>query len=352
MQDASPPLGVTARELALHRRALFQLAYRMTGSALDADDIVQETFVRALAHPPADLERPLRPYLVRIAVNLARDALRARRRRAYSGPWLPEPVPTEELVGGLLPGPEARYGERESVGIAFLVALEALSTDQRAVLVLRDVLDYSVAETAEALGFGEPKVKTAHHRARAALARYEATRQPVVDGSEARELMRALSVHLATGNLRALLALLAEDVRATHDAGGEFFAAQRVVIGRERVAKVHLRITRLARARLSFCELNGTLALVADVPSEHPRVPRRTVAFVSPARRGTIARIDVVAATQKLGRVEFHALREPGLGEAWRFVRAALRRPGLVGVWSLVFGPRALRRAHPRSALR
>src|SRR5579859_1118474 len=106
-------------------RSLWGLAYRMTGSAADADDVVQETFVRAVERPPARLDEPLRPWLTRVAVNLARDALRRRKRRAYVGPWLPFPLEGdafEELVADPAPSAEARYDLRESASFAFLVA--------------------------------------------------------------------------------------------------------------------------------------------------------------------------------------------------------------------------------------
>ena len=134
-----PP--ATASELAAHQPLLWRLCYRMTGSAADADDLVQETFVRAIAQPPRDQERDLRPWLVQVALNLSRDHLRRRKRRAYEGPWLPAPIETEGF--SLEAHPEARYSELESVSSAFLLALEALSPRQRAVLLLCDVLGYS-----------------------------------------------------------------------------------------------------------------------------------------------------------------------------------------------------------------
>src|SRR5262249_19981032 len=123
------------------------------GSAADADDIVQETFVRWLAQPTAELSPS---WLTRVATNLGIDALRERRRRGYPGPWLPAPV-ADDLGGSidLLPSdeidPGTRYDLAESATLAFLIALEALGPRQRAVLLLRDVLGYSSSEAADAL---------------------------------------------------------------------------------------------------------------------------------------------------------------------------------------------------------
>ena len=166
------------------RRRLWGLAYRMTGSAADADDVVQDTFARALTHPPAgggSDDAAWRPWLWRIAVNLARDAYRRRRARAYAGPWLPAAVETEpgarrSTSRPVSDPPDARYDRLESVTYAFLLALEALTPRQRAVLLLCDVFDYSVRETAAALDLSESNVKVTHHRARAAMAAYDAAR--------------------------------------------------------------------------------------------------------------------------------------------------------------------------------
>src|SRR5499427_709758 len=161
-----------------HERFVWGLCYRMTGNAADADDLAQETFVRAWERPPARTDEPWRPWLVRVAMNLSRDLLRRRKRRHYEGPWLPSPIETgdEAATPADKPpfdelahergDPAARYDMLESVSFAFPLALEALTPAQRAALLLRDVFDYSVKETAEALGMSEPNIKTAHHRAR------------------------------------------------------------------------------------------------------------------------------------------------------------------------------------------
>jgi RNA polymerase sigma-70 factor (ECF subfamily) len=148
----------------------------MMGSAADVDDLVQDTLGRALERPPADLSQPLRSWLTRVAVNLSRDSLRRRRREGYLGPWLPTPIETSAEVSTSQPTSAARYGQLESASFAFLLALESLNPKQRAVVLLRDVFEYSTHETAEVIGASEPNVKQIHLRARRALGQYDAAR--------------------------------------------------------------------------------------------------------------------------------------------------------------------------------
>ena len=221
---------------AEHRRFLWSLSYRMTGNAADADDVVQDAFVRLIERPPARLDSSLRPWLVKVALNLSRDLLRKRKRREYVGPWLPSPVSThdepvppshEPVVEGRTL--EDRYDLLESVSFAFLIALERLTPTQRGVLLLRDVFDYSVAEAADALDLTEANVKTTHHRARKAMAAYEAGHPVPAAAAQAatqQALMQFLTC-LERHDVAGVEALLADDVRTTTDGGGEFQAALR-----------------------------------------------------------------------------------------------------------------------------
>ena len=156
-------------------RRLWSLSYRMTGVAADADDVVQETFVRAVEAPSPLRESDLERWLVRVATNLSIDCLRRRKRRRYDGPWLPSPLETPDALDIFdEAAPGAQSVERaEQVSYAFLVALEALSPRARAVLLLVDVLDYSVTEVAAILETTDNNVRVLLHRARRALERFD-----------------------------------------------------------------------------------------------------------------------------------------------------------------------------------
>lgn len=287
-----------------HERFLWGLSFRMTGCAADADDIVQETFARALASPPARTDEPWRPWLARVALNLARDTLRRRKRDGYVGPWLPSPVPANE-IGDEGTSPDARYERAESVSFAFLLALESLSPRERAVLLLRDVFDYSVREAADLLHVTETNAKVLHHRARKALVPYDETREArAARAGLSAEALRKFLVALATRDGAALEATLAESARAMTDGGGEFFAARNVVRGRANVAKLFLGISRrYADIRTTFAEYGGLPSIVTDLPTRTAREAPRTVIACEVDDAGLITAVYTVSASRKLTRV-------------------------------------------------
>jgi RNA polymerase sigma-70 factor (ECF subfamily) len=304
----------TAEAFRQHERHLWGLAYRMTGSPSDADDVVQETFARALEHPPASLDAPVRPWLTRVAINAARDSLRRRKRRRYVGPWLPAPVETEQLDelaeeadGSGVAGVEARYDLRESASYAFLVAVEALTPQQRAVLVLRDVLDYSVREAADALALSEGNVKTTHHRARQAMRAYDQVRRPPTRAlrDETRDALQRFLVALVSGDASALEAFLAEGARAISDGGGEYLAALRPILGRDRVVRFLMGLQRKARwqGRVALKSLNGLPAIVAEIDDPGGRYAPRFLVRCELDERGCIREVHIVAASAKLAAV-------------------------------------------------
>ena len=263
----------------------------MTGNAADADDLVQETFVRAIEKPPRRTDEPLRPWLVRVAMNLSRDLLRRRKRSGYVGPWLPSPVPTdEESPASYEPpapsedSPVARYDLKESVSFAFLIALEALTPSQRAVLLLRDVMDYSTSDTAEALGMTEANVKVVLLRARRRMKEYDKNRA-VISSARQEATLRALEqflLYLGNRDAAGLERLLAEDVVSLSDGGGEVYAARRPVRGRDKVLRLILGLAKksLVEPRFGVRMLNGLPSiLVEDLRTLSGQATRYTIHF-------------------------------------------------------------------------
>ncbi len=292
-----------------HREHLWGLCYRMTGSAAEAEDLVQDTFTRALQTPPADTAAPWRPWLARVATRLAIDALRRRRTRQYVGPWLPTPVelPPSRSGGELAspePDAEVRYGLRESASLAFLLALEVLTPTQRATLVLRDALGYTGPEVATALGLSADNARTILHRARKALSEYDARRQPPSPQVDTRheEALQRFMMALQTGDVERIAACLAEDVRSAHDGGGQYRAATKIVQGRDAVARLYEGLLRLGSPprRIELRWINGRPGIVIDHVPMHPRnAPRSCMTFdVDP--QGKVIAIYVILAPGKL----------------------------------------------------
>lgn len=308
--------GAVAESFAQHRQLLWGMCYRMTGSAADADDLVQDTFVRALEQPPAGTGESWRPWLVTVAMNLARDALRRRRRRAYRGPWLPSPIETEfenavpsfEIPRGEDNSTEGRYELMESLSFAFLVALEALTPQQRAVLLLREVFDFSAADTASVLGLSEANIKTSLYRARRAMSEYDRSRNPP-SASLAERTRAVLSKFvnaLAAGDVDGCRDLLAADVIGLSDGGEEFMAAKVPLCGRERVLKFQFGLMRVGGGDVTgmeMREINGLPALVVDFSPKRPGRAPRSVVRCDLDESGRIAALYAILATDKLSAV-------------------------------------------------
>jgi RNA polymerase sigma-70 factor (ECF subfamily) len=293
------------------RRRAWGLAYRLTGCAEDADDVVQEAFSRLVAQ---DRERPpeqVGPWLARVVTNLGIDALRRRRRRAYAGPWLPSPVaaPDEDWLEGRAgdaPDPEVRYGLLESVTFAFLLALEALGPRQRAVLLLRDVVGCSARETAALVGASEANVRVLHLRARRALEDYDRDRcipTPELRARHAAALEQFLTCLLAQ-DARGLEALLSESVRTLTDSAGEYTALATPLEGRARVARLYLAASLHRRDAGLRIEVRGVNALPAAlITLERPvrRQAPRTLLRCDLDATGRIRLVHAILAPRKLG---------------------------------------------------
>lgn len=300
-----------ADAFARERSRLWQICYRMTGSAADADDAVQDTFVRAVEHPPCGPPSSWRPWLVRVAVNLGRDALR-RRRRSYEGPWLPAPVPTAALEpppgeplnpdGGL--DTEARYELLESASFAFLLALEALTPQQRAVLLLRDVFDYSTREVALALSISEANVRKTLSRARRLMSAYDRRRASLgpADQARSRRALEAFLAALLARDAATIERLLAADVVSVQDGGGEVPAARRPVFGRSRVRRLFLGL--LAKqpglSAVELRSLNGLPAVIVRFEPGGAGAPRQAIVRCELDSSDRISDLQVVLAPRKL----------------------------------------------------
>jgi RNA polymerase sigma-70 factor (ECF subfamily) len=214
-----------------HRDLMFAVAYRMLGTIVDAEDAVQDAWLRWSAAPRADVAEP-RAYLARIVTNTALNRLRSARsrREAYVGPWLPEPLLTEA-------GPDAaeRAELAESVSVAMLVVLESLTPEERAVFVLREVFGFGHAEIGAALGRSAPAVRQLAHRAR----EHVQARRPRfdVDWNQQREVTDRFLAAAAGGDIEALMTVLAPDVTLLTDGGGKTRAALRPITGDRKVAR-------------------------------------------------------------------------------------------------------------------
>jgi RNA polymerase sigma-70 factor (ECF subfamily) len=252
-----PTLAAEAQTFERHRPLLFSIAYRMLGSAMDAEDVVQEAYLRW--HATEEEVRSPRAYLSTIATRLSIDRLRSAKakREQYVGPWLPEPIAT----GDSSDVAEAPVLE-ESLSMAFLVLLESLTPVERAVFLLREVFDYDYAEISRIVGKTETNCRQIAHRTRQAVA----ARRPRFESSrEQRETMTRLFVEAcAGGDMSGLLSLLSEDVIFYSDGGGKVVTARNPVYGPDRVARLMLGLARkrLPGSEIRLTQINGQPGIV------------------------------------------------------------------------------------------
>ncbi|WBB77198.1 RNA polymerase sigma-70 factor [Micromonospora sp. WMMD1128] len=245
-----------------HRNLLFTVAYELLGSAADAEDVLQETWLR-WAGVDLDQVRDHRAYLVRITTRQALTRLRTlgRRKESYVGSWLPEPLLTAPDVAD-------DVALAESVSMAMLLVLETLAPTERAVFVLREVFDVGYDEIADTVEKSPATVRQIAHRARA----HVAARRPrrTVSPAETRDALDAFRRAVETGDLRSLLAVLAADVVLVGDGGGIRQAIPRPVTGADKVARlVTGGWSRVAAvASMEPTEVNGCPALVVRFDGE------------------------------------------------------------------------------------
>ncbi len=295
-----------------HQRMLWGLSYRLTGCAADADEIVQDTFLRAIERRrPAD-DPTWRAWLVRVAANRGLDILRRRRRRGYVGPWLPSPIEADMedwLASDARDAPEARYERLESITFAFLLSIDALTPKQRAVLLLRDVFDYSAGQTGGILEMSAENVRITHHRARRAMRAYDHDRcHPTAARREqTQQALEALLRCLLSQDAAGLEALLSDAVRTTTDGGGEYTALATILVGRAKVATLHLRVARRrsAGARIGLRLFNGMPAAVIEYAATERRQAPRALLRCDVGPDGRITALHAVLASRKLTAVRF-----------------------------------------------
>jgi RNA polymerase sigma-70 factor, ECF subfamily len=278
-----------------HRSLMIAVAYRMLGTMADAEDAIQDAWLRWTAAPRGDVADP-KSYLIRLVTNTSLNKLRSvrARREAYVGPWLPEPLFTQA-------GPDAaeRVELAESVSVAMLVVLETLAPEERAVFVLREVFGFSHAEVAAALGRSSDSVRQIAHRAR----EHVHARRPRfdVDAGQQRQVTQQFLAAAAGGDLDGLMTVLAPDVTLVTDGGGKAQAARRPVTGAEKVAKFILTASkrpymgaRLEDMEFAVAEINGMPGVVIWAAG------RALAAFTTVIADGKIAAIQGVANPDKL----------------------------------------------------
>lgn len=259
-EDNSPDPATEA--FVAHRNLLFTVAYELLGSAADAEDVLQETWLRWAG---VDLEtvRAQRAYLIRITTRQALNLMRTlgRRRESYVGPWLPEPLLTAPDVAD-------DVELADSVSMAMLLVLETLNPTERAVFVLREVFDLGYDEVAEAVDKSPAAVRQIAHRAQA----HVAARRPrqIVAPAETRAAFTAFQHAVETGDLQGLLDILAPDVVILSDGGGVKKAMPRPVVGVEKVARLLAVGLQQVRAAATFeaAEVNGYPALIVRLGGE------------------------------------------------------------------------------------
>ncbi|WP_227984982.1 RNA polymerase sigma-70 factor [Nocardia spumae] len=255
----SEQIDKTTEAFVTHRNLLFTVAYEMLGSAADAEDVLQETWMRWV---DVDLRevRDQRAYLVRITTRQALTRLRTlgRRKESYVGPWLPEPLLTTPDVA-------EDVELADSVSTAMLLVLETLAPTERAVFVLREVFDLGYDEIAAAVDKTPAAVRQIAHRARA----HVAARRPrgAVSADESRRAIEAFQQAIATGDLQNLVDMLAPDVVLLGDGGGVVQAVPRPITGADKVARVlRAGLPRLStEATVESALINGWPALVIRI---------------------------------------------------------------------------------------
>jgi RNA polymerase sigma-70 factor, ECF subfamily len=257
--DVSMRKDSQAEAFEHYRVLLFSIAYRMTSSASDAEDLVQETYLRYQARISEEIVS-LKAYLTTIITRLALDYLKSARvtREQYMGTWLPEPILTSD--DGEFP--QASLEQQESLSLAFLRLLETLSPPERAVFLLHEVFDYPFSEIGMMLSKSTANCRQIYHRARQALQEQRARFEP--EPQRLSQLLFSFLSATQAGNMAALTSLLAQDVVSWADGGGKARANLKPLYGKLAVVRFWLSVT-LKNERpgiFTLAEINGSPALL------------------------------------------------------------------------------------------
>ncbi len=255
-----------ARAFEIEREHLFAVAYRMLGSSSEAEDVLQDAFLRVQG--TEEVPRSPRAMLTTVVVRLCLDALKSARarREAYVGPWLPEPIAASISARDDSPdlSPEGAFGKAESLSMGLLVVLEALSPLERAAFLLREAFDYDFVEIGEALGRSEAACRQLHHRARKHVEERHVRYTPSPD--DALRLVTAFMTAVATGDTAGVTGLLTEDAVSITDGGGVVSAARKPILGPQRVAAFFVGLAKKGggsgEMSAELAEINGRLALL------------------------------------------------------------------------------------------
>lgn len=276
------------------RSRMFGIAYRILGSAAEAEDVVQDAYLRWHGADRDAIEVPS-AWLTKVVTNLCLTRLSSARmrREQYVGPWLPEPVPTAD--GAL--GPLETVEQRELVSLGVLVVLERLTPPERAVFVLREAFGYSHREIAEILDIDEAHSRQHHRRARTRVA--EARKRFPADRARHEEIVRRFLEATMRGDVAGLERLLADDVVSWADGGGKVTAARRPIVGKANVLRYLMGFQRrpeLADVETELAEINGQSAWVL-------RWNEVTAVFVPEVDGERVTALRLVLNPDKLGAV-------------------------------------------------
>ena len=292
------PGAPDAETFEAHRDLMFAVAYRMLGTVADAEDAVQDAWLRWSAAPRGDVTDP-RAYLAKIITNTSLNRLRSvrARRESYVGPWLPEPLLTD-----INPGISERAELAESVSMAMLVVLESLTPEERAVFVLREVFGFGYAEIGAALGRTDASARQLAHRAR----EHVQARRPrfEVDRGRQREVTQRFLDAAVGGDIGRLITVLAPEVTLTSDGGGKARAALRPVTGAAKVARLLQGIAArpylgidLTGVAPQLAEINGGPGLLLCVDG------RAVVAMTWAVSDGLVSAIQIITNPDKLAAI-------------------------------------------------